>query len=94
MHGGNVAAQTREALVNVAAVVAEANRRVRSLPYRIDELAYRVYLRHATDFTTVRAVLNSMLGAAAPFACILGDICRSDLLVEIEATASRDLENT
>ncbi len=94
MHGGNVAAQTREALVNVAAVVAEANRRVRSLPYRIDELTYRVYLRHATDFDTVRALLNSMLGAAAPFACILGDICRSDLLVEIDATASRDLENT
>ena len=93
MHGGNVAAQTREALTNVAAVVAEANRRVRSLPYRIDELAYRVYLRHTTDFATVSDVLNSMLGAAAPIACILGDICRSDLLVEIEATALHNLES-
>ena len=93
MHGRNVAAQTREALTNVAAVVAEANRRDRALPYRIDELAYRVYLRHATDFATVSDVLNSMLGAAAPFACILGDICRSDLLVEIEATALHNLES-
>ena len=93
MHGRNVAAQTREALTNVAAVVAEANRRDRALPYRIDELAYRVYLRHATDFATVRAVLNAMLGAAAPFACIVGDICRSDLLVEIEATALHNLES-
>ena len=93
MHGGNVAAQARESLTNVAAVVAEANRRVRSLPYRIDELAFRVYLRHATDFATVRAVLNAMLGAAAPFACIVGDICRSDLLVEIEATALHNLES-
>jgi len=39
-------------------------------------------------------VLNAMLGATAPVACILGDICRSDLLVEIEATASHDLEST
>jgi hypothetical protein len=31
---------------------------------------------------------------AAPTVCIRGDICRSDLLVEIEATASRDLETT
>ena len=74
-------------------MVAEANRRVRSLPYRIDELAFRVYLRHATDFATMRAVLNAMLGAAAPFACIVGDICRSDLLVEIEATALHNLES-
>ena len=92
-HCGDVAAQARESLTNVAAVVAEANRFARSAPYRTDELAYRVYLRHATDFQAVRDVLNAMLGAAAPVACILGDICRSDLLVEIEATASHDLES-
>jgi chorismate lyase/3-hydroxybenzoate synthase len=94
MHPGDAAAQTREALANVAAVLAEANRRARSAPYRIDDLACRVYLRQATDFAAVREVLDPMLGAAAPTVCIRGDICRSDLLVEIEATASRDLETT
>ena len=67
-HCGDVAAQARESLTNIAAVVAEANRLARSAPYRIDELAYRVYLRHATDFQAVRDVLNAMLGAAAPVA--------------------------
>jgi len=93
MHHGDVAAQTREALANVAAVLAEANRRGRSAPYRIDALAYRVYLRHASDFAAVREVLNAMLGTAPAITCIHADICRSDLLVEIEATASRVLES-
>ncbi|HRH15087.1 MAG TPA: hypothetical protein PK225_12125 [Azonexus sp.] len=94
MHGGDVRAQTQESLSNVAAVVAEANRLTRSAPYRLDELAYRVYLRQASDHFAVRDVLRSVLGTAPRMVLIEADICRSDLLVEIEATALHDLEST
>lgn len=41
---GDVAGQCREALANVAAVLGEANRLVRSTPYTLPELSYRVWL--------------------------------------------------
>ena len=94
MHGGDVTAQTQESLSNVAAVVAEANRRTRSAPYRLDELAYRAYLRHASDHFAVRDALRSVLGTVPQIVLIEADICRSDLLVEIEATALHNLEST
>ncbi|MGB4912313.1 MAG: hypothetical protein WBO95_09300 [Candidatus Dechloromonas phosphoritropha] len=92
MHCGDVVAQTREALNNVATVVAEANRLARSAPYRVEKLAYRVYLRHAADLAASRDTLHPFLGTAAEISYVHGDICRSDLLVEIEATALHDLE--
>lgn len=92
MHCGDVVAQTREALNNVATVVAEANRLARSAPYRVEKLAYRVYLRHAADLAAARDTLHPFLGTAAEISYVHGDICRSDLLVEIEATALHDLE--
>jgi hypothetical protein len=48
-----------------------------------------VYVRHPSDTEAVRGVIESALGADAPMArhavYLEADICRSDLLVEIEA---------
>ena len=55
VHAGDVAAQCRETVANIAAVVAEANRIRRSSPFALGELVYRVYLRHAGDFPAIRA---------------------------------------
>lgn len=90
VHPEDVAAQSREALANVAAVVAEVNRTARSRPFRLDELVYRVYVRHAADFPVVRDALASALGGAETL-YVQADICRADLLVEIEAMASHAL---
>ena len=93
VHAGDAAAQCRETVANIAAVVAEANRASRSQPFTPGELAYRAYLRHAADFPAIRATLADLLGAGADIVYVQADICRADLLLEIEAFASHNLEN-
>ncbi|HEX6734746.1 MAG TPA: hypothetical protein VF096_08025 [Azonexus sp.] len=91
VHPGDVAAQCRESLANVAAVVAEAGRLGRTGAYALGELAYRVYVRDAGDQPLVAATLAPLLGPGADIVYVVADICRRDLLLEIEATASHAL---
>ncbi len=93
LHPDDVVAQTREALANIAAVVAEANRLCRGPAYVLDALSYRVYVRHAADFPRVRETLAPLIGTSAEIVYVQADICRHDLLLEIEAMASHGLEN-
>lgn len=93
VHPGDVVSQCRETLANVGAVVAEANRLGRSLPYALNELAYRVYVRHAEDFPAVWETLSPLIGATAEVVYLQADICRADLLLEVEAMASHTLGN-
>jgi len=93
VHAGDAAAQCRETVANIAAVVAAANRVRRSPPFVPGDLAFRVYLRHAADFPAIRATLAQLLGAAADIVYVQADICRADLLLEIEAYASHNLGN-
>jgi enamine deaminase RidA (YjgF/YER057c/UK114 family) len=91
-HGGDAAAQTREILANIEAVLEETNRVVGSQRYALDSLRFKVYVRRPADLEAVRSVLDPLRGAA-PIVYLQADICREDLLVEIEAsgTAARDL---
>ena len=88
-----VRAICQRAGANIAAVVAAANRVRRSPPFVPGDLAFRVYLRHAADFPAIRATLAELLGAAADIVYVQADICRADLLLEIEAYASHNLGN-
>jgi hypothetical protein len=47
--------------------------------------------RQAADFPVIRAALAELLGAAADTVYVQADICRADLLLEIEACASHNL---
>ena len=93
VHSGDVAGQCVESLANVAAVLAEANALTRAAAYRLEALSYRVYIRHAEDFPAIRDLLLTRLGATAEIVYLQADICRSDLLIEIEAMASQALRN-
>lgn len=86
LHVGQVDLQCQEALRNIEAVVQAANQRVLSAPFALHELVYRVYLRHPADLPAAQATLTPLL-APAEVLYVQADICRSDLLVEIEATA-------
>ena len=90
VHPGDVARQCDEAMENIAAVVAEANRLARSAPFALDALVYRVYVRHAEDFPRVRDALRPRIGDAE-VVFVQCDICRADLLLEIEAMATHAL---
>ena len=91
VHEGDTAAQTRETLANIDALLAEANRLARGTHFSRHELACKVYVRRPQDLATVQAELSGALGADAQILYLQADICRADLLVEIEATAMAPL---
>ena len=86
LHHGDVEAQTRECLHNIAAIVAEANRQAPGADFRLDRLAYKVYVRQPEYQDTVRREMTQFIGGPVPAIFLQADVCRSDLLVEIEAS--------
>lgn len=86
LHPGDTAAQTRETLTNIEALVGEANRRAHDAHFELGGLAYKVYVRRPADLPVIQAQLASAIGSKAQIIYLQADICRQDLLVEIEAT--------
>jgi enamine deaminase RidA (YjgF/YER057c/UK114 family) len=87
MHRGDVDAQTRETLANIEALLCEANRVAgSSARYSLDGLKFKVYVRQPRDLDAIKSALAERLGAAAPIVYLRADVCREELLVEIEAT--------
>ncbi len=53
---------------------------------RLDELsAFRLYVRHRHHAERLRARFHSLVGADRPLVMLEGEICRKELLLEIEA---------
>jgi len=84
IHHGNAAAQTRETMANINALLDEANRIAGSRRYSLDALKFKVYVRHAADLGSIQGVLSRELVDSPLY--LQADVCREDLLVEIEAT--------
>lgn len=88
LHPADAVAQTQESLANIRAVINEANGLLDQPVFDPACVFYRVYVRHAADLPSVRQELLRALGADLHAAFVQADICRADLLVEIEATAT------
>lgn len=90
VHPDDIAEQTRETLRNLSVIVQAASERG-SARFDLGMLHPVVYVRHVDDTPRVREVLAEALGPDAPFlhhaVYLQADICRQDLLVEIEAHA-------
>lgn len=86
VHVGDVVAQTHETLLNIEAVVQEANRLARRAEFDCAKLCFKVYLRRPEDRGAVHATLVRALGADMQALYLQADVCRHDLLLEIEAT--------
>ena len=91
VHPGDVKAQTEETLRNLQAVIGAAHERG-SARFELPSMTCTVYVRQSADADQVRRSFEAAVGAdshAARRAIYLqADICRSDLLVEIEAHAT------
>jgi chorismate lyase/3-hydroxybenzoate synthase len=83
LHPGDVLAQTRETVRNIQAVLDTANRTAGKVLWTLGGLRGRVYIRHAEDYPSVSGCLQAE--GLTQFCYVQADICRSDLLVEIEA---------
>ena len=90
LHIGDAAAQTHETLNNIQALIGEENLCRHGLPglgTTLDGLGYvRVYIKRQEDYAKVRAVCEARLGDL-PTIYAITDVCRPELLVEIEGMA-------
>lgn len=90
LHVGDVRAQVQETLANLRAVI-EAARQRSTAPFALDQLACTVYVRRADDLDAVRSTFEAGCGAGSEAVrqaiYLEADICRAELLVEIEAHA-------
>lgn len=84
VHVEDVSRQLEETIANLHAVIAQA-RKCGFTAMDCDELFMNVYLRHAADYPRVRDRLVAEFGGGAHIAWMQADVCRADLLVEIEA---------
>jgi enamine deaminase RidA (YjgF/YER057c/UK114 family) len=90
-HRDDVAAQARETLRNIRALIGgeEATdgvlRDSRFSPVK-------VYLRRAEDRPIVQRILQDELGEATPILYLAAEICRPELLVEVEGLASEPID--
>lgn len=94
LHPQDVLAQTRETIANLEAVIAEANRVLGQHKFNLQNMFFRVYLRHAADLDVVRDEMQRHIGGTLKAVFVQADICRQELLLEIEATAAPVLERT
>ncbi len=84
-HQGDLEGQTRESLANLAALLAAIDASDAAPGIAARDLAYKVYVRHPGDHECVRDIVRATLGTAPLVLYAHADICRDDLLVEIEA---------
>lgn len=83
-HAGDVAAQASEAIANLRALLRRAD-----LPRFGTAAPLKIYVRHPDDAAAVRAVLARELAPEVPRLLLQGDVCRGELLVEIDGWSNQ-----
>jgi len=82
LHEGDVREQTRETIANLSALLKHAGN---DTPLSQD-LQLKAYLRHSEHLPIVREALAEAFGTQTPVVFLEADICRRELLLEIEGT--------
>lgn len=91
-HEDDVRAQTAETLANLGTLVQEANGHLKQALLQLRQAQLRVYVRDAADWPLIDLEIRRQLGASVQVVYVQADICRSDLLLEIEANLSAPLK--
>lgn len=92
LHPGNAAAQFEETLCNLAALVEHAAQEHAASAHKpaFRPRSFKLYVRGRQDFAALGTRWREALAAHAPTFVLIGDLCRSDLLVEVEAIYERN----
>jgi len=95
VHIGDVARQTEQTIDNIRRLIAEENLARHHLPgvgATLSDIAkLRVYVKHPEDYARCREIVEQRL-PGIPAIYLHADVCRPDLLVEIEAVAFSPLK--
>jgi chorismate lyase/3-hydroxybenzoate synthase len=85
LHPGDVATQIEETLANLALLLQQAHARGQFASARLGPRSLvKVYLRSGIDATVVERALRQRLGNDVPLLILAAEICRPELLIEIE----------
>lgn len=77
LHHGDVRAQTEETLRNIHVLLDQGD-------VHAGQMLLKVYLRHADDLPLTQELVQKEFGSACKTVYLQSDICRTDLLLEIE----------
>lgn len=91
MHPSDVAAQTVETMTNIKAVLDEANRMVNADRFNLSGLHYKVYVRNPEDLDLILPELTRCVCGTPKAIYLQADVCRQELLLEIEANVAHRL---
>jgi chorismate lyase/3-hydroxybenzoate synthase len=85
LHEQDLDAQLRETLINLDALLVQAQPEGQPRSASLDRNSLvKAYVRHRGDAAVVEQTLRERLGGTVPILVLAADICRSELLVEIE----------
>ncbi len=90
VHPGDVLAQTRESVANIRALVGQVNRAMGASYFVLERLQYKTYVRRLRDLEVIASELCAAIHPSASVVFLQADICRPDLLVEIEAAGATE----
>lgn len=92
-HTTDAVIQAKEAMMNIDAILAEANT-VSEHAFTLQDLHYRVYVRYPEHLSDIQKEIAQYVGSLPKnIEYLRADICRLDLLLEIEATAEHSMNN-
>lgn len=84
-HADSLRAQLDETLTNLDSLLGAARERAPTLAPHLDGTSrLKIYVRDAADADAVAAQLEARLGTRVPWLMLHADVCRRELLVEIE----------
>lgn len=89
-HVGNAAEQAGETVANILAVIEQAGLAGSVLAAPNRKLSLKAYLRRPDFLPVVRNCLAQAFGPGAEVLYLQADICRSDLLLEVEGVYNND----
>jgi chorismate lyase/3-hydroxybenzoate synthase len=87
-HAGNADAQAVETILNLRSVIARAQDAGFVDARRAGQMQFKVYLREPQLRAIAEARLREAFGPAPSIVCLQADICRRELLLEIEAVSA------
>tara|TARA_R110002049_G_scaffold252264_1_gene426973 strand:+ start:106982 stop:107986 length:1005 start_codon:yes stop_codon:yes gene_type:complete len=87
-YAGDINRQTEICLSNIEQLITTAVIEKNMTPVTLRDFSqFKIYIKNPNDADTVRTHIQQILGPSAPVYYLQGDMCRSDLSVEIEALA-------
>ncbi len=90
LYKGDVEQQTITTIDNIYSLFSQNNQKNLGLDFEVSQIQFshlRVYVKHKDDITTVKSICESKLKCKSSL-YLESDICREDLLVEIEGIFS------